>query len=289
MNLTIKKKLIMTFTLIILIIIGLGIYTQIVMGKLNDTTVDMARNYTVRLDLAHRIETDAYHYREAQYRYLASAAENNQVQQQKAEQELIELDKTVTERLNTYLDVAADSKKDDIRNIQNNWKTNQEYKDKMLALVKASRLDEARHLMTTEGKETHEVAVKVLDALTQHNVEAIQKADAEADIDFAAAVWTQIITLIVIILIVSVISYLLVRGINKSLSVIMSVSEKVGQGDLRENIPIISNDELGILAMSYNATIDNLRKLMQKIQMLADNVSAASYELNASADGSARL
>ncbi len=57
-----------------------------------------------------------------------------------------------------------------------------------------------------------------------------------------------------------------VRSITKPVARMVEVVEKVGQGDLSETVPVGSNDEIGLLASSFNSSIAKLRGSLQTEQ-----------------------
>ena len=67
-----------------------------------------------------------------------------------------------------------------------------------------------------------------------------------------------------------------------------SHAKELAQGNLRlENIPVESSDEIGSLTNAFNTMSQNLRSLITKMATTAEQVSAASEELTASAQQSA--
>lgn len=96
--------------------------------------------------------------------------------------------------------------------------------------------------------------------------------------------------LTLISLIVSIfITYKITLCIVKPIDVIRQISEKVAGGDLRlEKLNIISQDELGQLAGSFEKMTTNMAALIRKIQAGAEQVAASSEELTASAEQSAQ-
>ncbi len=57
-----------------------------------------------------------------------------------------------------------------------------------------------------------------------------------------------------------------VRGITRPVTQMVEIIEKVGQGDLSETVPVSSNDEIGVLASSFNNSIVRLRDSVQTEQ-----------------------
>ncbi|SDF16311.1 methyl-accepting chemotaxis protein [Sporomusa acidovorans] len=91
-------------------------------------------------------------------------------------------------------------------------------------------------------------------------------------------------------LIISVfITYKMTLRIVKPIDVIRQIAEKVAGGDLRlGKLNIISQDELGQLAGSFEKMTTNMVALIRKIQAGAEQVAASSEELTANAEQSAQ-
>ncbi|SHH46469.1 methyl-accepting chemotaxis protein [Tepidibacter thalassicus] len=99
-------------------------------------------------------------------------------------------------------------------------------------------------------------------------------------------------TILIKALIVALLSFIvggfilirLIGRITNPLKDFAEISNKVADGDLTQNIEIKSNDEIGVLAVSFNRMIENLRDMTSKIQEVAINVSSYSQELLAASE-----
>ncbi len=78
---------------------------------------------------------------------------------------------------------------------------------------------------------------------------------------------------------------LFVRGIVKPLKRLNNQLETIsaGHGDLTQQLVVHTKDEIGELAHSFNAMLDTLRNMMQHVDDTANQVSASSAELSATA------
>jgi len=83
---------------------------------------------------------------------------------------------------------------------------------------------------------------------------------------------------------------LLVRSIVKPLKRLNHQLETIsaGEGDLTQQLVVNTKDELGDLAKSFNAMLDTLRKMMRQVDETANQVSASSAELSATAGSTTR-
>ncbi len=71
--------------------------------------------------------------------------------------------------------------------------------------------------------------------------------------------------------------------LNKLTKNILNIFEKLAEGNLRERMNILSGDELGLMAKAYNATIDEVAKLIKKIKGSIEIIRKSSSEIEASA------
>lgn len=76
----------------------------------------------------------------------------------------------------------------------------------------------------------------------------------------------------------------LTRAIALPLNQMKNLMEKLAEGDLTQTADIKTNDEVGILAQSFNKMTTNLRATVQNILSAAENLSASSEQVSASTD-----
>lgn len=85
------------------------------------------------------------------------------------------------------------------------------------------------------------------------------------------------------------ISIYISRGISKPTSMIAGFATEIADGNLAlDDIAVKSSDEIGQLGDSFNRMKSNLRDLLQKVSIAAEQVASSSQQLTASADQSAQ-
>lgn len=84
------------------------------------------------------------------------------------------------------------------------------------------------------------------------------------------------------------VSGLILRGIIRRnlnpLNDLIKAAENVSQGDLSKNIEIATNDEIGLLGISFNNMIGNLRDITSKINEVSQNLATSSKSLLSSTE-----
>ena len=96
---------------------------------------------------------------------------------------------------------------------------------------------------------------------------------------------TYIVTVIFILLVVAYIAARMVKPIQS----LLTMTRQVADGDLRgQTMAITSQDEIGQLAAAFTEMANNLRNLIQQVQMNSHQVAALSEELTAGAEQSSQ-
>ncbi|MBF0331268.1 MAG: methyl-accepting chemotaxis protein [Candidatus Omnitrophica bacterium] len=135
------------------------------------------------------------------------------------------------------------------------------------------------------GKITDKIDLIEAD-LTKLSAELLKQVDVEMRqaVGHASQAQTSantILPLITIIALVIAIVLGVVMGnvITRSISDISSVMTRVAEGDLREQVKISSDDEIGDLAKGINATIASLSDIIGKVKEAAEQMAGATGEI----------
>lgn len=155
-----------------------------------------------------------------------------------------------------------------------------------IALSGAQRQAEALSYMDNEEKAAFERASKAIRDLVEYNVAEARRVGAEGTDLFQRGTILLAGCIVAALAVFAFIAFLLSRNIQRSIDAVLSMSHKVAKGDLRDTINIHSNDEMGVLADTYNQMIVHVRNLIRQIQHTSEQVAASSEELTASADRS---
>ena len=134
---------------------------------------------------------------------------------------------------------------------------------------------------------------KAANVATEELVKAIQEfvKNEERRLD-AEKKQTQLIVIgvnILITIVGVVIGLWISRKIAKPLALVTDAAAKIANGDLTQPpLFIASNDEVGQLSQSFNQMTVQLRELISKLSISAENMAASSEQMTASADQSAQ-
>ena len=80
------------------------------------------------------------------------------------------------------------------------------------------------------------------------------------------------------------IGYAISGNIASQLSKGVSFAQTIAQGNLQQQLEIKSNDEIGMLGKSMGKMAENLKAIINKIQVTADSISGAVVQMNTNTD-----
>lgn len=286
MMFSIRKKLYLSFAVILCILIGVGLYAGFSLGQISDQLTRLAYFGMPGVASVNAIDTAESNYRLAEYSLIASQSAERMAKAEQARQQVAgQIDTAMAEYEKTI-----DSEQD--RSLFNqakaDWAAYLKASEKTLALGRNPATKQAaEQFLEDDTKALFDKASESILKLTEFNISQGKVVSDEGENSYKTGMWLLALLVSGAVILALAISYFLSRNINTSVTGILHVSEKVAKGDLRDTIHIRSNDEMGQLAQSYNEMLKNVKTLIGKIQNTSEQVAASSEQLTASADQSA--
>ncbi len=150
---------------------------------------------------------------------------------------------------------------------------------KFIPLIQAGKKDEAAQVMVNELTPAGKVVQDKITELKQFRDAETQKAVDDAVTNANHAKLAAILAAVFAAIIGIVIGFFAARSIARPVNELATVAAKVASGDLREQIQVNRQDEIGKLGESFNAMVLQLRNLLGKVTQSATNLNRASQEL----------
>lgn len=129
--------------------------------------------------------------------------------------------------------------------------------------------------------ETVSVTLDGISSISQQNADQVTQDSITAA--GRAKLWSIILSVIASLLGL-LIAFILSNNITRSLSSLGRSITKIADGDLTEQVAVISKDELGELAKVFNKMSHDLRSMIKEVINTASSLGAASEELSAAAE-----
>ena len=153
-----------------------------------------------------------------------------------------------------------------------------------------SRIVSAKEIFFTETKSFGEDSYVMTAPLCIDNMKLVlvaPKSDYTGPIDRSIVMSIVMAVLVMLILCIAMIA-IFNRRVGGPIRHLMEAAGKIAEGDLRTQIRISSDDEMGNLAHSLEHMVENLKNVIGKVNGMSVQVAAASEELTASSEQSAQ-
>jgi methyl-accepting chemotaxis protein len=122
-----------------------------------------------------------------------------------------------------------------------------------------------------------------LDSLTQLQLDVAKQEYEAAQARYENSRNISIGLLVAGLLISLVVSYMLIKGISRSLTAMQHFADSLAKGDLTARIELEQKDELAVLAQAMTAMRDQLSNVVMQVRTNSDALGSASQEISATA------
>ena len=273
----ISSKLIITFTLIIILLLfiwGLGISS---INKINTASENLYLNNTLGISYINELSQNST------YNYLSSKLliTNQSNIDKKTIIQNITYNNTRNEQLIELYNrtINSDENRQRFDGIIESIKNNVETSDKIIDLVEADKIDEASSHIQELDNLRNDLTLKLTRLVELNNTWA------EDSLKENKATYDKSIILSSIVLVLSLIAALvsaavITSRISKSLKKVLNLSYRLSKYDLSENIEIKYKDEFGEISTSLNIAQDNLRNIINSVINTTKNVNSYSEDLS---------
>lgn len=287
MKLTIKTKIIASFTILSIIIACLSVYSTVNMHIVNDKSTEITVNWLPGVDYSNKINTMTSDYRILEFRHIISTNVQEMTQLNKdMNAKNDEIQKVMTEYGKSLFN---DEDKKLFNNVKTEWDKYLKVHDKVISLSTELKTDEAMALMLGEGQKSFDTVSNSCLELVKFNKENADRTSSEGDKLYEKTMMIMITIGVVSIVLSIIVGVLIFLSTIRPLKILNEKLEELSEkgGDLTQKINIHSNDEVGDLARSVNKFISNIRYIMvevnkgsEAIKEAVSNVNDSIYELD---------
>jgi methyl-accepting chemotaxis protein len=278
MKITIRKKLIGAFSLIIAILIGLGVYSLSTIYTVKTSSQVVANEWIKRVDYAHSINNSLSNFVMLENKHIATASQTDKAI---LESKITTTQDEIAEKVKEYQNMLHSSEDKEMLETINAelGKTFDVFK-KVKPLSEANKTEEALAIIRDESKTTSDILAYRLRQLAKYNSENAKKASDEANALYNKSRFILIGIIVAAIIACVVFAVLIILAIttpiNKLKRSLIALAEN--GGDLTQKINIKSKDEIGDLAEGVNEFIDNIRNIMLDVSSCSENVAYVASE-----------
>ena len=276
-NLKIARKLMLTFLVVIVLSISLGVFSIVQLSKVNAAATTVATNWLPSIQVLGRVKMALARIRSFEQQHiLATTPEEMQMADKNASKQIEDLlawqkkyESMISEpeEKNIYPEVA--------KGIASFLAEHQ----KIIEISSTRTKDEAIALIRGESTKIYRAILPALDKLADVNDAGAEKSSESAEKIFSnARVW--IITLIVVIAVLSFVFALwIARIISTRLNDAVEIANAIAGGNLNQQIQVSSKDETGRLLQSLKDMNASLQNIVGQVRDGTDTIATASAQI----------
>lgn len=283
-SMSIRKKLILSYSVLIIGMIVMAVYGITQLRTIDSVSTNIVDSNLPRINLMSKINVDIANYRG--YSMKRMLMDNPELQSQ-YDVKIAEARKDVDTTLQEYKGHALDTAK--VQKIEETWKSYHTQVDKMVQAAAQGDVAEVNRL----AKVTDPLFATLVESILEREHALTEQAqkDNDAASAMAGSVASFFIGICVVMLILGTgIAIKIGNYINKMFAIFKVAANKLADGDFRETPrTITTNDEFGELADGIAYMRTQVNKALRQIAQEAETVAASSQQLTASADQSAHV
>ncbi|WP_107330212.1 methyl-accepting chemotaxis protein [Metapseudomonas otitidis] len=274
-----------SFALITLLLILTGLFSLNRMSVINDASTEMSQSWIPSLRNLAKLELLVTEIRQVQLGHvLAEAAAKPAL-----EQRLQELDANLAKTSQAYeKDMDAGRDTELFRAFQQQYKRFQDESAQLLGLSRSGDSAGANRLIQGSLLENYRATVKSLQGLMDYNTEGAERANVQADQDYASARTAVLSVLALAVLATVLLAWLLTRSITHPLHIAVRAADVVAGGDLTGPIDTTGRDEPAQLLTALKKMQQQLRGTIEQISHSATQLASAAEEMSAITEESNR-
>ncbi len=143
--------------------------------------------------------------------------------------------------------------------------------------------EEATTVVTQEMLPRLAAFHKAWSAFVDFENDLMEEASRESAATYASARSLVLFLIAAAVIAAVAMSVLVTRGITRPMLNLVSLAEKLGQGDLRVEVEVTRGDETGKLQAAMKGTIEKLRQIISEVRTGAQGLSTASTQVASTA------
>ena len=276
MKMTIKKKLIFSFTFLVLVITTISLVSVYFLKEVNLTTAQVTDEVMPQLEIINSLSYETTLYRYQEYEHMVTTDMEAMLA---LEESMEALSKNIKKNMTAYSAYVDDGR---VEQMLGYWDT---YTAVHQDMLKASRLLDAkaaRKIIDGESKAAYDEIAVMVKVLKEEALQGSLQIKDEGSKTYR--------TIRDVLLVVMGVSILI--SILMALSIVISIVKPIGLlrrklkdlveqgGDLTQTIEIKHRDEIGALAMTVNQFIENIRTIILEVNHCALGVEESSAQVS---------
>jgi methyl-accepting chemotaxis protein len=278
-DLKIATKLVVSFGVVLLLTLVLGVAAMVSMSRVNQASDDLATNWMPSVRMAMELRTDLGEMRRWELAHLINDDPAGFATYEKRMADTLatmKIHRDAYEKL-----ISSPEEKAIATEFDQAWSAFMVDHDKIVKFSAGGQKDEARALSRGSSAKTMAALTESVNKLVKLNIDGGDDASAAATVTYEHARLASVILLSVNIVIGIALALWIARIVSAPLQQAVSVATAVAGGDLTRTIEVDSACETGQLMGALRDMNGNLQRLVSQVRSGTDTIATASAEIAA--------
>jgi methyl-accepting chemotaxis protein len=277
LNLRLFSKLMLSFAVVLALCLGLGIFSVVQLGKVNQTSTDLETNWMPSVRVLLEMKYDVARYRAQETQHILSSTEADFA---KYEKRMADFSAKLKAHSAEYEKLISEpEERTGYAEFNKLWDEYLGISAQVQKLSRASQDDEAKALIRGKSSTLFNSASEILEKLAQVNIAGGVKASEVGNALFASARWW-IIAIIALCIVLGTVQAIWISGlISRPLVDAVHIAQTVAAGNLTSKIEVSTTDETGQLLAALKEMNDNLQNIVGQVRTGTDVIATAASEI----------
>lgn len=278
-NVSIRKKLVTGFVTIGLLLLMMGVAGYLNIKQVNDNAKQIAEISFVELQALTGV---SYSMTENKSNIYMLVMEENRPRTKEIHDNISLMAGITTDSIKMYEGLPLDKKKrEEFEKFKEKVLIYQKARAEVVNAVEAGDYEKAGTLVQTDYTKTMGDVSSMLNILIDENIKTTKSLKEKSQDTYSSAKTTIIFLTVIGTILTVLITLSISLNIRLRLDKVTRFAEQFGDGDLTEQVPFESKDEIGRLASALNKSVQNMRGLVSEIADGTQEMSATTEELSA--------
>lgn len=276
-NLNVFKKLMLSFSLIGILIIGLSVFSLYQLNKVNNASTEIITNWLPSIKVIDSMKLSLARIRSSESSHLLTDDDELNIKLDEANQkiELLKKQQTEYEKL-----ISEPEEKTIYAKVKPQLETFLNDYDSFVVLVKEGKKEEARVLLAKKYLPKYIMLLKEFDELSEINEKGSKTADNNANEIYNSSFYWIISVSITSMLSIVGLAVFISRIISSPLKEAVEFSNNIANGNLIQTMKSAHKDETGQLMNALQIMNDNLKNIVTEVRTGVESIATASSEIS---------
>lgn len=284
-EITIQKRLLLAFSLVIALLITVGAVSMSSMKTIRGHAAEVETNMLPAILSLGEVNLNLMRVRVFTLRLLLDKDDSSR---QQTASRLLDVKKAVEENAAEYRKtIASDAEQRLYDAFADSQESYYQEQRALTQLVLQGEIEQAEQMLP-QMNQLSDAMTKNLQAVVNYNEEAVASLSVESVSQYETTFWLILSIIIVAVIAGIVVAKVLASSINTPLQDALKTAETVASGDLTQNTLIKGDDELTRLARALQTMQSNLREAIVQIGSSSSQLASAAEELNVVTEDSSK-